>query len=143
MFLAEMRNTYLMEVIKISGDSMSPVFQDGDRMVLCKYYYKFRSLQKGHIVSATVDGEGMVKRVVACPGDRLFGTDDLIYIKMYDIILEIPRRDVDKYPGIYSPLIIEEGSCFLLGDDYENSHDSRNFGPVPQECINGRYIFRY
>lgn len=89
-----------------------------DRIMLNRWVVNDkRNLQVGDVVIFTSPkdpNESMIKRIAAMPGD-------VIYLKEADQILEI-----------------QEGYCWVEGDNHGSSYDSNNFGPIPLDLIEGR-----
>jgi signal peptidase I len=81
-----------------------------------------------------------IKRVIGLPGDRVSIYDGSVYVNGSSIaepyLLEPPY-------GNYSEHIVPEGSVFVLGDNRNNSEDSRSWGFLGIEDIIGKAVFRY
>lgn len=128
----------------VLGHSMEPTIHPGSVYVLDQSYYHTHSVRRGDVVVLRHGDETYIKRIYALPGDRLLlvryaegGNDELV-----DPI-EVGRlrrahakgRLVDRR---ISSLTIPAGYCYVLGDNTNNSIDSRDFGPVPIDSVMGR-----
>jgi len=122
----------------IKGDSMVPAIHNGDVALIVKYVFG-DSPSRGDVVSfKDVTGESsgnLIKRVVAVGGDVLTyrGWTILVNgVKPYRNVLLVARPYEMKVP---------DGMVFVIGDNQDDSYDSRLFGPVPVEMINGRAAY--
>lgn len=131
------------EPVRTSGDSMSPTLHDGDALVIQKVSYWFADPAIGEIVVATAPdtGESVVKRVVAVGGDSI-GIEDGVLVRN-GVAVDEPYADHREMDGYFwGPVDVPAGHVFLLGDNRLESHDSRNYGPVSVDAIDGKYLTR-
>ena len=83
-----------------------------------------------------------VKRVIAVEGEHIKIEADAVYINGEKI--EEPYVNPDNsYNGADFEMVIPEGYVFCMGDNRGSSYDSRGFGAVPVEKVEGRIIFRF
>jgi len=104
----------------VSGVSMSPTLEPGDRVIVDLWSYRSRGPRPGEI--ALFGGPGglpMVKRISA-----------------------LPPAGAPRQPAI-PPLGSDEERWFVVGDNSGVSEDSRSFGPVPRHRFRGRVVYRY
>ena len=120
------------------GPDMSPMIRDGDIVL-------FYRLSKGHaigdLILVDINGQRQVRRVVANAGDTVDITDDGLIINgglQYEP--EIYQQTWRYANGISFPITIDEGQVFLLGDARENAVDSREYGPVSIDSVQGNVI---
>lgn len=127
--------------------SMETTILTGDRIAGNRMVYWFQEPTYGEIVvfwSAEYN-EFMVKRVIGCPGDTVEIMADGVYVngrKISDAYTQ--GRTTELHMG-QSAWQVPEDSYFLMGDNRENSADSRYWNQpyVPDEEIYARYMFRY
>jgi signal peptidase I len=108
---------------------MSPSLTDNDFVVVCKlceYDY-------GDIVVFKGNEQKSVKRIIGKKGDQVTLTDNRVYKN--GVNLGIPTEDMGDY--------LLGNEVFLIGDNYKNSYDSRNYGAVKKENIIGKVIFDF
>lgn len=141
--LAMTTKTYVVEAYEIKGRSMVPTFEDGQRVVVLKL---FSEIERGDIVifSTKEDpGKDLIKRVIALPGERIEISKGRVRINgklLGESYLQ------DKTFGLYDGEIDEyvpEGELYVLGDNRDDSHDSRRFGSVSEESLKGKVVVRW
>ena len=141
--LAMTTKTYVVEAYEIKGRSMVPTFDDGQRVVVLKL---FRDIQRGDIVifsSQDDPGKDLIKRVIALPGERIQIRKGIVRING-KVLKEGYLEDKDY--GLYDAEIDEEvglGQLYVLGDNRDDSHDSRRFGSVSEESLKGKVVVRW
>ena len=141
--LAMTTKTYVVEAYEIKGRSMVPTFDDGQRVVVLKL---FSDIQRGDIVifsSQDDPGKDLIKRVIALPGERIQIRKGLVRING-KVLKEGYLEDKDY--GLYDAEIDEEvglGQIYVLGDNRDDSHDSRRFGSVSEGSLKGRVVVRW
>jgi signal peptidase I len=130
---------FVMEAFQVPSESMVPTLEVGDRFMANKFIYRFHEPERNDIVvfrSVEGEDEDLVKRVVAVPGDEVAVEDGVLYVNGE------PQKEsyVNKRlpdSSSYGPTKVPEGDVFVMGDNRGNSRDSRFFGPVPIENIEG------
>ena len=132
------------QFILVSGESMSPTYHSGRLLVGWRQMFCHnKPFRRGEVVLFRHDGETLLKRIYALPGDEvvIFRLDEgfnlLVqageYLRYYRLVEEIGPARIDRFD-------VPEGQLFLLGDAPQVSLDSRTFGPVPQSTVIARVI---
>ena len=124
----------------VKGDSMLPTLENGEMKAYIRIVPEYK---RGDIVSVRMpSGEYYVKRIMAVGGDVVDIRDGKLYVNDEELdesyvqgITEVPEN------GITLPYTVEEGKVFVLGDNRENSVDSRTFGAVLIKEVQGKLLF--
>lgn len=139
--------TFAVRIVRVSGESMRETLQDQDMLVvlnnwLCGGY------EPGDIVILQRDdfygGEPIVKRVIATEGQTVDIDFDAGVVYVDGTALEEPytREPTWTQEGTEFPLTVPEGCVFVMGDNRNDSDDSRDsaLGPVDTRCVLGRAL---
>ena len=130
---------FVVEAFYIPSESMVPTLEVGDRVFVNKFIYRFSQPKPGDIVvfkSAEGGEEDLIKRVIGLPGDEVQVRDGVVFVngerwKEPYVNDEFPDR------SFFGPTTVPEGKVFVMGDNRSNSRDSRFFGPLPIDNIEG------
>ncbi len=131
---------YCIGLAFVSGHSMEPALKDGELVV---FYRLDQAYQTDDIVIIhREENVEYVKRIVAEPGDVVeLSEDGVLLVNGSPEDREVLGETLPVSGGVEFPCTVPEGSYFVLGDNRENSRDSRVFGAVPREEITGRVFF--
>ncbi len=135
---------WVVEPVRVRESSMLPTLHDGDALVIDRFTYHFRDPEVGEIVTAHIDATGadVVKRVVAVGGDTI-GVEDGELI-LNGRVVDQSYANLDQMEGYFwGPITVPAGQLFLMGDNRLESSDSRNYGPIPVDAVDGRYVARF
>lgn len=129
----------------VSGESMMPTLKDGDILVDDLFFYQFQGLERNDLISFQKEGtdKQLIKRIVGIPGDTIQIKEGILYVNNKKV--EEHRLDKMCSSGIaYHPIKLKDGEYFVLGDNRNNSRDSRfkSIGIVKENEISGKIICR-
>ena len=125
-------------VTRVQGQSMMPTLQDKQ---YCWFNPFSRKYRHGDIVIVDVNGEALVKRVIATGGDRITIAQSGS-VAVNGIWLDEPYIAKQSRNGKSVDRVVPDGHVWIMGDNRGASTDSRSFGPVPNWCIIGKVIKR-
>lgn len=126
-----------VHIYSIPSESMLPTLAVGDQIVVTRYFAG--GPERGHIIvfrSPVAPDELIVKRVVALPGDLIDSRLGRVRIGGYT--LPEPYLLRQAATGAIEWQIVPHDSYFVLGDNRDDSLDSRSWGVVPRSMIVGR-----
>ena len=131
---------FLFEPVRVDGSSMLNTLTDSEFMIATKFDYLFSDPERFDIVIChypnTTDGMYRVKRVIGLPGE----TVELRMGKLY-VNGEYMEQDFDMTENYtnFGPITMGEDDYFVLGDNRNNSKDSRSamVGPLDRDMIKG------
>ena len=135
--------TYLAGPVSISSESMEPTLFAGDVVLVDRRDIEPADLARGDLVTfrSAHTGEEMLKRLIGLPGDSVATIDAVVHVN--DQPVEEPYVDFSDWEGIFNArVVVPDGHVFVLGDNRGASVDSRDFGPVPTESLDGRVLLR-
>jgi len=163
--LALFIRAFIVQAFKIPSGSMKPTLQIGDHILVNKFTYGIRipfthktlidlgDPERGDIIVFEYPVEpdkDFIKRVIGLPGDIVEIRDKKVYIngeaieqgytqytENHIIAPEVNPRDN------FGPVTVPEGRYFVLGDNRDNSYDSRFWGYVDEEVIKGEAFIIY
>lgn len=135
---------------EVSGNSMLPTLSDGDNLIVDKVTYRFHDIERFDIVVfPPKDRENTyyIKRVIGLPGETVYIDENGDIFINGALLVESYGREViaDNTRGLaQEPITLEAGEYFVLGDNRNNSTDSRSpsVGNVKGEDIIGRAFIR-
>jgi len=164
---------FVVQTFYIPSGSMENTLLVGDHLFVNRFIYgpkatepegkllPFRGVQRGDIVvfrSPENPKIDVVKRCVGMPGDEIDVVDKALYIngKAVDDVSYAIHRDTTLFPDRpfypdprarmrdqFGPTTVPPGHFFCMGDNRDNSYDSRFWGPLPAHLVKGRALFIY
>ncbi|NLK74005.1 MAG: signal peptidase I [Clostridiales bacterium] len=147
-FLAYIIIFYAVEKTNMIGTSMENGLQDQDAIIIDKFTYHFNEPKRFDVIVFKQSGREHsyynVKRVIGLPGERIQIKEDGIYINGELIEDIVDAEPMVNYGLAKEELLLEENEYFVLGDNRNNSEDSRfaSIGNVRREEIVGRAFLR-
>ena len=130
---------FIVTPIKVNGESMYPTLEEGDIMILNKTTYYFNKPERFDIVVVNMPDEYLIKRVIGLPGEHIEYKNNTLYVD--------GKRVKENFKhGVTANFNIEElgsdtiplNTYLVLGDNRENSLDSRELGFIREDQLLGR-----
>ena len=143
----------LLQTYTIPSESMYKTLMVGDFLVLNRLAYVFDEPDMGDVVVFEYPLEpnkDFIKRVVGTPGDRVKLVDKVLYIngeayrepyKRVNGQAPLPKEMTHK--DNFDEFVVPEGKYFMMGDNRDNSYDSRFWGFVDGDKIKGKALMIY
>jgi signal peptidase I len=130
---------FVLMSVQIRGASMSPTLQDGERYILYRAPYLWRSPRQGEIVVIRdpEDHDLSIKRIVGLPNDIVQVKRDGIYVNNIKLAEPYLPSDTPTVNVPTAPVHLGEDDYYVLGDNRSRSADSRLYGPVQRKSILG------
>ena len=132
-----------VQPIKVVGTAMLPALHDGDRIIVERNPQK---LKRGDIVVFLFPDDqtkSYIKRIVGLPNEEVEIREGVILVN--GTALNEPYVDprLNLTARSMQPLKLDANSYFVVGDNRDNSSDSRIWGPLKRELIYGKYLKKY
>lgn len=146
MVLAGLIMLFVGGSVRVDGSSMLPGLRDGERLIVDKVTYRFRPPRRDEVVvlrwGPTDPRKPYIKRIIGLPGDRISLEGGRVVLNgraLAESYVAEPIR------GEFGPYVVPPGHYFVLGDNRNNSEDSRftAVGYIPANELAGRAVFRY
>ncbi|HYH44757.1 MAG TPA: signal peptidase I [Thermoanaerobaculia bacterium] len=169
---ATFARTYLVQAFKIPSGSMEENLLIGDHILVNKFVYgpvsgplerallPQREIRHGDVVVFKFPKEperDFIKRCVGLPGDTVEISDKVLYrngqpVAEESYVFHFDDRVIPSSGLVsedfrsrdqFGPMVVPAGHYFCLGDNRDNSNDSRVWGPVPESHVKGRALLVY
>lgn len=137
--------TFIAQSFVVQGRSMEPTLHHGQRLLVDKLTYRFRPPAPGEIVVFRYPADPrrkFIKRIIGVPGDEIMIRDTVVYLNGR------PLEETYIYGptyGDWGPRKVPAGRYFVMGDNRNNSDDSRfpDVGFVNRDLLMGRAVISY
>jgi signal peptidase I len=151
LMLLALMMVFIIQPVKVEGTSMLPYLHDGERIFVNKliYYDDYRwapKLYRGDIVVFWFPDDpskSYIKRVIGLPGDTVEVHEGRVRVNGRDLDETYLDPQYNMSHANRAPTYVKPGHYFVMGDNRDNSSDSRIWGLVPKKYIYGKALFRY
>lgn len=139
--------SFAVQAVHVEGLSMFATLDDNDYLIANKIDYRLHAPQRGDIIilrPPTDNSKDFIKRIIALPGERLLISDGYVYInghKLDEPYLPEAWTTLNNWGGPDGE-VVPPNEYFVMGDNRNRSQDSRIFGFIGRDRIDGRAWFR-
>lgn len=143
-------NYQFISISTVEGSSMEPTFYEDDNIIISHIDNEY---ERFDIVVIKMDQNlYYIKRIIGLPGDYVEIVDNQLYINgqlqdqdfLKDEDGQITSRTVcDMFGETNCTFVLSDGEYFVLGDNRESSEDSRMFGPIEYQQIEGKVVYQF
>jgi len=144
--LALFINRFILYRVSSPTPSMENTFMVNDKVFIFRLAYLFSDPKRGDIVvfeAPDKPEEDYIKRIIGLPGDTIEIKEGVVYINgepLEENYLREPMREEN-----FGPVVVPDGHYFMMGDNRNNSHDSRYWNKkfVARKKIRGKAVLKY
>ena len=135
---------YFGQRVSVIGDSMNPVLHNKDVTLVNRIIYNATTPKRGDIIAFKPKGNEnahyYIKRIVGLPGEKVEIVENRIYIDGKKLEEDYKTTKIDDIGIVNEEIQLGTDEYFVLGDNRENSEDSRNadVGNVKRSYIYGK-----
>jgi signal peptidase I len=139
--------SFAVQAVHVEGLSMWATLDNNDYLIANKIDYRLHAPQRGDIIilrPPTDNSKDFIKRIIALPGERILISQGFVYInghKLDEPYLPEAWTQLDNWGGP-DGTIVPPNDYFVMGDNRNRSQDSRIFGFIGRDRIDGRAWFR-
>ena len=142
---------FIVQPVKVEGTSMLPYLHDGERIFVNKliYYDDYGwapKIYRGDIIVFWFPDDpskSYIKRVIGLPGDTVEVRDGHVNVNGRELDETYLDPHLNMSHASKPPIYVKPGYYFVMGDNRDNSSDSRIWGLVPKKYVYGKALFRY
>jgi signal peptidase I len=143
---------FAVQPVVVEGTSMLPQLNDGERLLVNKLvYYKIQSVSWGHLERGDIvvfwfpkePDKSYVKRIIGLPGEVVEVRNGKVIIDGQELNEEYLDVEHNQSLPSFPAKRVDDHHYFVMGDNRDNSSDSRYWGLVPEKYIYGKAFFRY
>lgn len=138
--------TFLVQPFIIPSTSMENTLLVGDRVLVSKFAYRFGEPRYGDVVVFTSPEDGktdLIKRVIAVAGQAVDVQDGRVIVDGRPLSEPYVNPDFPSHYDADEPFKVPAGTVWVMGDNRENSKDSRYIGPIAISSIRGKAFAIY
>lgn len=138
---------FIAQPFIVSGQSMTPTFENGDYLIVDQLSYRFEEPKRGDVIvfhNPNSTAQFYIKRIIGLPGER---------VSIDGTVVEIRNEAHPEGIALSEPYLgskredrrevaLQADEYFVMGDNRGASFDSRNWGPLKKNFITGRALLR-
>ncbi len=137
---------FIAQPFIVNGESMLPTLENGDYLIIDEISYKKIEPQRGEVIVfryPTNHKRFLIKRIIGLPGETITLEGSKVTIKQQDgSTLQLKEEYLNGNFSTYGSWVLSEDEYFVMGDNRQNSSDSRTWGALDEDLIVGRTFLR-
>ncbi len=138
---------FVVQAFKIPSGSMIPTLKIGDHILVNKFIFWFEKPQRGDIIVFKYprdESKDFIKRVVGLPGEWVEMKGTTVYVNGKPLDEPYARYNPNIRNRVdFGPVFVSPGRLFMMGDNRDNSMDSRYWGLLDIRKIKGKAFLIY
>lgn len=138
----------VVEIVRVKGRSMLPTLENHQWLLVSRLDYRLGEPQRGDVVICHFPGRYMdkfklfpqyfVKRLIALPGETIEVIDGVVHIDGVPLEESYLDPERTRFRRNMPPRTLDDDEYYVMGDNRDNSNDSRRIGPISRRMIVGR-----
>lgn len=138
---------FIAQPFIVNGASMTPTFHSGEYLIVDQVSYQFDNPSRGDVIVFRFPentSKYYIKRIIGLPGETVEITDGtvMIYNDEWPDGRKLVEPYIEEHARFETKTTLGEGEYFVLGDNRQHSSDSRSWGALEREFIEGRPAVR-
>ncbi len=137
---------FIAQPFIVNGQSMMPTFKNGDYLIVDELTFKYSEPKRGEVIVFRLPSNHkrfLIKRVVGLPGETVVISGNNITItKENGDVIKLDENYLNGYFSSYGTWKLKNNEYFVMGDNRNNSSDSRSWGVLDKDLIIGKTFLR-
>lgn len=137
---------FIAQPFIVNGESMMPTFENGDYLIIDELTYRHSEPERGEVIVFRLPSNNkrfLIKRIIGLPGETVVISGKKITItKQNKEVIQLDEEYLDGVFSSYGTWNLEKDEYFVMGDNRNNSSDSRSWGVLSKDLIIGKTFLR-
>ncbi len=132
-----------LQPIKVEGIAMEPSLKHGDRIFISRALDRIERSDLVIFYYPADQSKSYIKRVVGLPNDRVEIREGQLFINGEGVAEPYVDSKYNQARRSMKEILVPEKTYYVIGDNRDNSNDSRSWGPLPRHFIYGKFASKY